>query len=299
MKRKNKIMIASILTSVIFLFLSIFPGCKVTETQTDINENIEDMDISIESSEENIETAPNEQDETNNNTEQTQYEINDITPQEVYDIIMGSEMYFILDVRTQEEYDQGHLEGAHLIPVQELADKLDEVPFNIPVIVYCRSGARSRNAAEILQNNGFPQIYDMGGIIDWQEQGYPVVIDDMDEDLAQADEIEETSEYTALDVDEAFELYGNDDYLFLDVRSKEEYESGHIKGALHIPVYDISDRLDEVPKDKKIIAYCNGSSCGRSDSAAEILIGSGFKDVFDIDGGGIDEWIEKGYPVEK
>ncbi len=44
-----------------------------------------------------------------------------------------------------------------------------------PIITYCRSGSRSRSAAEILINNGFTQIYDMGGISDWIAKGYPVI----------------------------------------------------------------------------------------------------------------------------
>ena len=102
-------------------------------------------------------------------------EIKSISPEEVYEIIKNSEDYLIVDVRTKEEYDSGHIEGALLLPVQELEVRLDELLMDKPIIVYCRSGGRSRTAATILVENGFKQVYDMGGISDWTAKGYPVI----------------------------------------------------------------------------------------------------------------------------
>ena len=109
--------------------------------------------------------------------EQTAAEILSITPEEVYKIIKNNEDYLIIDVRSAEEYAEGHIESAKLIPVSELGDRLDELPNDKPIIVYCRSGGRSRSAASILIENGFGNVYDMGGIKDWQAEGCPVVID--------------------------------------------------------------------------------------------------------------------------
>ena len=109
--------------------------------------------------------------------EQTAAEILSITPEEVYKIIKNNEDYLIIDVRSAEEYAEGHIESAKLIPVSELGDRLDELPDDKPIIVYCRSGGRSRSAASILIENGFGNVYDMGGIKDWQAEDYPVVID--------------------------------------------------------------------------------------------------------------------------
>ena len=83
-----------------------------------------------------------------------------------------------MDVRTEDEYNDGHIKGAILLPVQELEERLDELPVDKPIIVYCRSGNRSRNAAEILVVNGFEAVYDMGGINSWTSKGYPVIIED-------------------------------------------------------------------------------------------------------------------------
>ncbi len=83
---------------------------------------------------------------------------------------------FILDVRTQEEYNAGHIRNSTLIPVQDLSKRLNEVPRDRKILVYCRTGGRSTTASEILVNNGFTQIYNMkGGITEWTNAGYEVV----------------------------------------------------------------------------------------------------------------------------
>lgn len=106
-------------------------------------------------------------------------------------------------------------------------------------------------------------------------------------------------EIIAMTVDEAYEAYlNNDDLIFVDVRSESEYESGHIKGAVLIPLHQIEDRLSELPKDRSILVYCNGSSCNRSGAAARVLVANGYEEVYDLTGQGIDEWISKGYPNE-
>ncbi|MEX1308421.1 MAG: rhodanese-like domain-containing protein [Eubacteriales bacterium] len=78
--------------------------------------------------------------------------------------------YFLLDVRTQEEYDDVHIEGATLISVYELENRISEIEQykDIPVLVYCRSGNRSIVASQILIENGFMNITDLqGGISAW------------------------------------------------------------------------------------------------------------------------------------
>ena len=104
-------------------------------------------------------------------------EIKPISPEEVYEIIQNKEDYFIVDVRTPEEYEGGHIEGVLLLPVQELEGRLDELSKDENIIVYCRSGSRSRAAAEMLVNNGFTRVYDMGGISSWIDRGYPVTLE--------------------------------------------------------------------------------------------------------------------------
>ena len=85
--------------------------------------------------------------------------------------LMDSESgYIIIDARTQEEYDQGHIPGAILIPEYEIADRAEkELPDKDQLIlVYCRSGRRSKIAAEKLVKLGYTNVKEFGGIIDWE-----------------------------------------------------------------------------------------------------------------------------------
>jgi len=85
--------------------------------------------------------------------------------------LMDSESgYIIIDARTQEEYDQGHIPGAIMIPEYEIADRAEkELPDKDQLIlVYCRSGRRSKIAAEELVKLGYINVKEFGGIIDWE-----------------------------------------------------------------------------------------------------------------------------------
>lgn len=92
-----------------------------------------------------------------------------ITAQEAKQIMDREEGYIILDVRTQEEYDQGHIPGAIVIPNTEIEARAEAelTDKNQLILVYCRSGRRSKLAAEILVDLGYTNIKEFGGIIDW------------------------------------------------------------------------------------------------------------------------------------
>ena len=92
-----------------------------------------------------------------------------ITAEEAKQIMDSQEGYIILDVRTQEEYDQGHIPGAIMISHEEIAEKAEEVLTDKDqlILVYCRSGRRSKIAAEALVELGYTNIKEFGGIIDW------------------------------------------------------------------------------------------------------------------------------------
>ena len=92
-----------------------------------------------------------------------------ITAEEAKQIMDSEEGYIILDVRTQEEYDEGHIPGAIVISHEEIAEKAEEVLTDKDqlILVYCRSGRRSKIAAEALVELGYTNIKEFGGIIDW------------------------------------------------------------------------------------------------------------------------------------
>ena len=92
-----------------------------------------------------------------------------ITAQEAKEIMDTKEGYIILDVRTQEEYDSGHIPHAILIPDYEITARAEAelTDKNQLILVYCRSGRRSKIAAEALVELGYTNIKEFGGIIDW------------------------------------------------------------------------------------------------------------------------------------
>jgi len=92
-----------------------------------------------------------------------------ITAEEAKRIMDSEEGYIILDVRTQEEYDEGHIPGAIVISHEEIGEKAEEVltDKNQLILVYCRSGRRSKIAAEALVELGYTNIKEFGGISDW------------------------------------------------------------------------------------------------------------------------------------
>ena len=93
-----------------------------------------------------------------------------ITPAEAKALMDSEDGYIILDVRTPEEFAEGHIEGAILIPDHEIGEKAENVLTNKNqlILVYCRSGRRSKNAANALAALGYTNIKDFGGINDWK-----------------------------------------------------------------------------------------------------------------------------------
>ena len=89
-----------------------------------------------------------------------------VTPEQAKKMVEGGAR--LLDVRSVEEFDSGHLDGALNIPVDELEKRLSELePKGQGVVVYCRSGMRSARAAKTLAAAGFSEVGDLGGMSNW------------------------------------------------------------------------------------------------------------------------------------
>ena len=97
-------------------------------------------------------------------------------------------------------------------------------------------------------------------------------------------------------VEEAAEIYEDDDMVVVDVRRPDEYGGAHVKGALHVPVDDILARIAELPTDKKLLFIC--AQGVRSGLACEMAAAMGIdtENLFNIEEG-TDAWVEKGNPV--
>lgn len=93
-----------------------------------------------------------------------------ITQEKAKELMDTQSDYIILDVREQEEYDEAHIKGAILIPDYEITQKAESVLTDKEqlILVYCRSGRRSKLAASDLAELGYVNVKEFGGIIDWQ-----------------------------------------------------------------------------------------------------------------------------------
>ena len=97
--------------------------------------------------------------------------VKNVSAEEAYTLINENKELVILDVRTKDEFDGGHIPGAKLVPVQILPMKLSELDEykEKPVLVYCASGGRSPRAVDTLVNNDFTNIYHLNrGISSWR-----------------------------------------------------------------------------------------------------------------------------------
>ena len=103
--------------------------------------------------------------------------VNQVAAEEAGSIIKDAKA-MLLDVRTQEEFHEGHIKGAKLIPVSEINDRLNELDSmkDRQILVYCRSGRRSNVASKILIKRGFTKVINLkGGIIAWVNAGNRVI----------------------------------------------------------------------------------------------------------------------------
>ena len=107
-------------------------------------------------------------------------EFEEIEPKEVFTILekhRDDPDFVILDVRTPEEYDDGHIENAYLLNFKSgsFVDELEKMDKNKRYYVYCRTGRRSRKAVELMKENGYAEAHNViGGIDKWKRSRLPV-----------------------------------------------------------------------------------------------------------------------------
>ena len=186
----------------------------------------------------------------------------DTTPQAAKLRIDNGEDLFIMDVRQPNEYATGYVPNAVLIPLGEVANRLGEIPKDKPIIVVCRSGARSAQASQILDDNGFENVFNvLGGTSAWQNM----------------------PSYLYIAPKDLRDQLGDLNKFMVDVRMTDEYKARHITDAVSIPLDELEDRINEIPMDKEIIVIADGNDQG--DQASEMLISAGYKDVNNMTGG--------------
>ena len=162
--------------SIFILFILLFAGigCIGDEDVKDVQtESISD-DVSDTTSD----AAPDNKYSlvsVNNPDSGTKYGFTDISVEQAKKMIDNKEV-FLIDVRTSSEFSEGHIEGATLLEVSKLRAQIDEVPEDMKILVYCRTGRRSVTASKILLDEGYTEVYNMiGGTKSWKVEKYPIV----------------------------------------------------------------------------------------------------------------------------
>ena len=96
-----------------------------------------------------------------------------VNAQDLKKMIDSKEKVLIVDVREDVEWSESHIEGSKHIKLGDLANKTNQLPIDVPIILVCRTGNRSSFGAKMLSNAGFTHVYNLtGGISAWSKSGY-------------------------------------------------------------------------------------------------------------------------------
>ena len=182
--------------------------------------------------------------------------------------------HLILDVRPYHSYKNGHLEYAISIPKSDLEGRINEIIDlkDLPIYVYGKNADSSFPATEILVKHGFQTIYNAEGV------------DEYDYQLVHFDTIR---------VHNIRNSVNSDSFFLIDYRTKTSFNAEHFKEAINIPIGEIPNNIDILPKDKTtpIVIYCNtGITCTWG---AKELIEMGYENVSSVLEGAIAESFTK------
>lgn len=197
----------------------------------------------------------------------------------------------LIDVREPEEHAQSRIPNSLLIPMSELNGRVNEIPREGEVIIYCRSGNRSGQVVEALINQlGYENLYNLaGGIMGWYRRDLPV-------DTTPVEVTYHSTPYEDIDVLEAQRRISANGVTLVDVREPFEYMGGHLPDAINIPLNSLPQNLDDVRQFEPILLVC--ATGNRSAIAADWLMQQGLTKVANIEGGTM-AWIRHGLQVEK
>jgi len=199
-------------------------------------------------------------------------------------------LYLLIDLRSIEQYDAHHILGSVNISYEVLTETLGELPRETFIILYDEAGDSAEIAAAVLRNEGFTFVRALlGGLNEWIHQyGMKNMLSGNEEyDLPSratiSTENRETYQLLANELDYLF-------YLYVDVRTADEYAAGHIMGAVNIPFEELESWIDLLPKGVLMITYDGTGSLG--DEAALWMIDNYFGSTRSMLGG-LDEWIRQ------
>ena len=188
----------------------------------------------------------------------------------------------VVDTSEPAAFGGIHIKGTYSIWVEGLPAFAGWVlPYDRPILLVLEGQTDPEKAVHYLIRVGYDRItgYLKGGIESWYNAGFPM------ESLG------------LLSVHQLKSMLDRHEQLtVLDTRGQEEWESGHIEGALHIYVGHLEQRLSEVPRDKPVAVYCKTGH--RAGLSASILLRAGYPTVYNVPGS-VTAWVAAGFPVTK
>ncbi|NJL93574.1 MAG: rhodanese-like domain-containing protein [Anaerolineae bacterium] len=218
---------------------------------------------------------------------------------------------FLVDVRTADEYAEGHLEGAINVPLQTLTQNLALLPAqDTNIVIYCGSGHRSALAAQALAMLGYTNVRSLlGGTNAWTNSNLPVSDVPVEATAGTAPEVNAEA-FAAVDaymqaIPDGYFIVRADalnaelvesEITLIDVRTEGEVAEGRIEGAVHIPLSALMTSLDQLPAelDTPIVVYDNPTH--RSSMAMMLLQMLGYPNVRTL-AGGTTGWTNAGFPL--
>lgn len=206
---------------------------KAEETPAENSE--EATEENAEAPEESAEEAPAEEAAADD------VEVKEITGEELDKIEEDNkekEKYLVIDVRSLDDYNNGHIKHALSIPAEELESRLGEIEAwkDKNVVVYANKADDSKEAYKTLADNGFTNLFNAPGIEDFT---YTTI----------------TKAKTVL-AEEFKKLAESGDYTILDGRDAKDYEAGHMPGAINVPSDQVDEIIPTLPTDKPFLAHC-------------------------------------------
>jgi rhodanese-related sulfurtransferase len=211
---------------------------------------------------------------------------------ELKSLFEKKEKFVLIDSRTKPEYNESHIIKAVNIPDTKLQDNLTLLPTDKSslLIIYCNGVkcGKSKRLAQQLEPLGFTniRIY-LEGIPVWEEKNLPLVT---------GPEYNRKIEATIIKPADLKKMISENrqDFVVVDVRDAAEFREGHIPGAINIPSETFAAGSGVLPKEKKIIVYCNTGS--RSYLAYKKLIQLAYPNIFQTL---LADWKDMGLAVEK
>jgi len=218
-----------------------------------------------------------------------------ITSKDLYEKTKNKEKIFLFDTRSADEFKKGHLEMSENAPDNFLNPKKlnsSQVEKTSAIFIFNQGDnvfGAAQKTNELVAAGFVNAKYLQGGISAWKSEGYPLV----SSDVSGAEE----GKIKKINIsDLARDLSASADLVqFVDARSKEKFETGHIPGASSLPLSDLEKNQNKISRVKKVVVYGNGED--EASRAAVSLFDLNFFNAYVLEGG-IEAWKSAGGQIE-